>query len=132
MTALYRILMAMSVFVTSLETFRRADAEENPDETAHQATANQRGADETELQRLEAFLSCSDEGYDEANGDSAQTDVEQGVGSRVLMPVQTPGVVLVVRTATAERRVVDLDTQTLVVMRHSKNALWVGPSVQSI
>jgi hypothetical protein len=120
---LYRILMAMSMFVTPLETFRRTDTEENPDQTAQQPTADERGADEAQLQRLEALFSGSNEGDDETNGDGAQSDVEQGVGSRVLVPVQTASVVLVVRTGTAERRVVYLDTHMKLLTSDSLQAM---------
>jgi hypothetical protein len=104
--------MAMSMFVTSLETLRRTNTEENPDQTTQQAAADERWADKAELQRFEALFSSSDEGYDEADGDGSQSDVKQGVRSSVLVTVHTANVIVVVRTAATVRRVVDLRTQT--------------------
>jgi len=95
--------MELPVFVTSTKTSRRTDTEEDPNQTAQQPASDECGANEAQLQRFEALLSGSNKRNYEANGDGAQSDVEQGVSSSTLVPVQTPGVVLVVRTASAER-----------------------------
>lgn len=99
---LYRILVAMSVFVSPLETLRRTDTEEGPDETAQQTAADQRGPDKAQFQGFEALLSGSNERDDEANCDGAQSDVQEGVRGGVLVAVQTAGIIVVIGTATAE------------------------------
>lgn len=72
--------MTISLLVISTETSRRADAEENPYQTAQQPASDKSWTYEAKFQRFEAFLSGSNERDDKANGDGAQANVQQDVG----------------------------------------------------
>jgi len=66
--------------VISTETSRRTDAEKNPYQTAKEPASDKSWTYEAKFQCFEAFLSGSNERDDKANGDGAQTNVQQGVG----------------------------------------------------
>jgi hypothetical protein len=72
--------MTLSLLVISTETSRGTDAEKNPYQTAQQSASDKSWAYETKFQGFESFLSGSNERDDKANGDGAQTNVQQGVG----------------------------------------------------
>ena len=62
-------------------TAGRDRAEEDPQESKEDSTSHQAGADQLQLQGLEAFVPDADEGDDEADADHAEADVEDDVGA---------------------------------------------------
>lgn len=52
-----------------------ARAEQHPDQATEESAGDERGADETQLQSLEALLAGADEEDDAADGGGAKADV---------------------------------------------------------
>jgi hypothetical protein len=94
--------MTLSVLVISTQTPRGTDAEKDPYQTAQQPAADKSWAYETKFQSFEALLSGSNERNDEADGDGAQSNVQQGIGSCILLTTQTPCILIIIRTTSSE------------------------------
>jgi hypothetical protein len=94
--------MAFSLFLIPTQTSRRTDAEKNPYQTAHQPASDKCWTYEAKFQRFEALLSRSNERDDKTNGDGTESDVQQGIRSCILLPVQTTGIFIIIRTTSSE------------------------------
>lgn len=107
MFIIFSLRIELFCFFTAFSTAGGADTEEDPEQTAEDAGRYHTGSDQTQFHRFESFLTGADERDDETYGDRSQTDVQQGVSCRILVSVQT-SVILILRTASAVRRIVDL------------------------
>lgn len=78
----------MAVFEALPHAAGWAETEQDTQEAAERAAADHGGANETQLHRFEAFLASANKCDDQAQGYSAQSNVEEHVGSRIVLSVE--------------------------------------------